>query len=105
MGNKTQAETCIVAAMISSSLEEAGLGAYMGEIADEFGGKKTGQEVHITFVTVGFGETEDRHTWVCAHSILILEKVLYGERGWMSKEIYITVLAFEEVTCSTDICM
>jgi len=77
----------------------------MGEIADEFGGKKTGQEVHITFVTVGFGETEDRHTWVCAHSILILEKVLYGERGWMSIGIYITVLAFEEVTCSTDVCM
>ena len=36
--------------------------AHMGIIVDDFGGEKTGQEVHITFVTVGFGETEDRHT-------------------------------------------
>ena len=76
MGNKTRAETCIVAPMISSSLEEAGLGAYMGEIADEFGGRRTGQELHMVLVSPSFGETEDRHTWDCARGILIPGKVL-----------------------------
>ena len=62
MRNKTQTETCIVAPMISSSFEEAGLGAYVGEIADEFGGKRTGQEVHIVFCKcILVKQKTDRH--------------------------------------------
>ena len=48
----------------------------MSVIVDDFGGKKTGQEVHMVLVFRSFGETEDKHTWVGAQGILMEGKVL-----------------------------